>query len=156
MEKRFEDLYEVYEYMAATNPYGKSNKQIAMEVWPDKGEKRAKSLLSMCTHEAADEADANKRDFKPKELERFIEACGNPEIFINYLCDCYSIERPNRKLLLTPDKELKIIRQMAAEGIVPTDDNIRKYIEEHKGIISLEAEKPKKSLLRSVSYFEIW
>ena len=162
--KQYKNLYEVYQVMAATNPQGKSNKKIAMEVWPDRGEEKAKELLSKCISPLYE-----MRNFKPKELERFIGVCGNSEILINYLCDRYGLERPTRKLILTPDKELKIIRQMAAEGIVPTDDAIQEYIKEHKGIIqhmeeykgvvSLDVKKhkkPKKSLLRRVADYEIW
>ena len=162
--KQYKNLYKVYQVMVATNPQGKNNKQIAMEVWPDRVEDKAKELLSKCISPLYE-----MRNFKPHELERFIGACGNSEILINYLCDRYGHERPPRKLILTPDKELKIIRQMAAEGIVPTDDAIQEYIKEHKGIIQCMEEykgvvsldvkkhkKPKKSLLRRVADYEIW
>jgi hypothetical protein len=134
MIRKPEDIYDALKIMALTNPHGKSDKEIAIEVRPDLPVEQAAAWLSKVTSRDGD------RHMKPGELVRFCRACGNGEVLVGYLCDELSFERPARKLVMTPEKELKVIRQILKERGIEVD--VKGYLEEHREVVSLEVLKP--------------
>lgn len=127
------DIYDCLQIMVHTNPFGKSDKEIAVEVRPDMPVEQAKTWLSKVVMRDAD------RHMKPGEMVRFCKACGNGEVLLHFLCDELSFERPGRKLVMTAERENKIIRQILKERGIEVD--VKGYIEEHREVVSLEIEK---------------
>lgn len=134
---KLNNLCEVFQVMSSTNHFGKSQKQIACEIRPDlinpradNPTKQVESWLNRCLNPFGD------RYFRPDELSRFIEACGNAEILINFLCEKYGFESPVRKVVLSPEKELKVLRQILDEKKIKVD--VGKYVETHRNVLGLD------------------
>lgn len=111
--KSFERLFydDPYEVLAASiSASGKTVKEVACKAYPGCTPDTAKSKLSRAL--SSENHDVHL------SLENILVVLDEtiPEHFINYLCDRYGFIRPQKKKELTPEEELKALKERIKEN----------------------------------------
>jgi len=125
--------------MVGANINKYERKIIIAMMQPDKKEAWARSWFAKCL------SGLYKDHFSPKQLEQLCEVTGRPDILINYMCDKFGYERPPKKIEISRDNEVKILRQALKERGCDPDRVVGECIREHKHLLSISFKKKKRA-----------
>lgn len=120
-----------------TNKY--ERKTIIAIMQPGKKESWARSWFAKCL-------SGNYNDhFSPAQLVKLCKITGRPDILINFLCDMFGYERPPKKVEISKDNEIKLLRQALKEMGQDPESVLSECIDKHKSLFAVEFKRRKKS-----------